>query len=307
MRMLLSDPDFTDQEGECWKMALVALERERRSTGTSINTAVSRWVLDTFAADIRDYHSHHQLTWMLLFAVEDVAVLQRVLDLCDVGFEPKGGGDGIDGGLKFGFSPLHMIITEEFRPHSIPGVRLMLERGADPHAIRDCQNGEALRSETPTSLAMRRSLYFERWRQILLDLDYDLKDFVDTELQQAALVLGGSDGWTPATLLALFEFDFEPLEMTLWRCEQCGRDVHHMYEETESWWEWTLAEIKLGNIPSIRTAHDYHQSMESGAVPYDSGNTDTSLEEDEYWNLCWKCAEMRRRLGSAYHREPIAA
>jgi len=305
--MLLSDLDFTDQEGECWKMALVALERERRSTGTSSNTAVSRWVLDTFAGDIRNYHSYHQLTWMLLFAVEDIDVLQRVLDLCSVEFKPKGLGDGIDGGLKFGFAPLHMIITEDFRPHSLPGVQLMLERGADSHAVRNCQVGETMRSETPTTLAMRRSLYFARWRQILRNLHYDLEEFVAVELEKAPQVSPGLNGWTPATLHALFEFDFEPLEMTLWRCEQCGRDVHHLYDETETWWEWVLAEIKAGNTPSIRTAQEYHQSTEAGSVPYDSGNADAALMDDEYWNLCWKCAEMRRRLGSAYHREPIAA
>lgn len=309
--MLLSDPDFTDQESEIWKMALVVLERERRSTGTSSSTAVSQWALDTFAGDIRDYHSHDQLGWMLLFAVEDTSVLKRVLDLCSANVELKSFGDGNhnDCGDRFGFSPLHTIIVEDFRPHSLPGVQLMIEQGVDPHSVRNGLSGNGPKIETPTSLAMRRSVYFARWRQILRNLGYDLRDFAAVELDQASQVLGGLDGWTPATLLALFEFDFEPLEMTLWRCEQCGRDVHHLFDETEIWWEWALEEIKAARAPSIRTANGYDEAIKNGTlvtdVPYDSGNINAGQLDDEFWSLCWKCVEMRKRLGSAYHRGPI--
>jgi hypothetical protein len=183
--MLLSDPDFSDQESETWKMALVVLERERRSTNTSSNTTVSQWVLDTFAGDIRDYHSHDQLGWMLLFAVEDVAVLKRVLNLCSANLGPKSFGGGIDSGDKFGLPPLHNIIMEDFRPHSLPGMLLLLEQGADPHSIRNGHFDGTLKLETPTSLVMRRSMYFARWRRILCDLGYNLKDFAVMELEQA--------------------------------------------------------------------------------------------------------------------------
>ncbi|RDW58802.1 hypothetical protein BP6252_13278 [Coleophoma cylindrospora] len=125
--------DFTDSEGQDWKMILVLLERERPSSKFSANMDTSKWVLETFKAELKEDHPMENVAWLLTFALESRELTQRILD-----------------------------------------------------------SRELPRYDTPTSLAMRRSAFFFKWRQMIKDLSCDLKVFIEEELEQSP----ADAGWT---------------------------------------------------------------------------------------------------------------
>jgi len=83
-------------------------------------------------------------------------------------------------------------------------------------------------------LAMYDALSFSIWRNMLRELGFDFREFVQRELEEGSL---GEDGWNEASLLALFNREFVPhpykvsFKFGFHDCERCvgilGADSAH--------------------------------------------------------------------------------
>ncbi|KAF2500368.1 hypothetical protein BU16DRAFT_245217 [Lophium mytilinum] len=214
--------------------------------------------------------------------------------------------------VEGGYTPMHMKIAENFPDAAVPGIEELLRRGADPHCVGFTSSSyggdDSERLDTATSLAMRRSSSFFKWRQIVRDLGLNLDKFVADELEHAPLVIRG---WTASSLSKLFELDFEPLEIEPDLCTQCGRVVYHTFDKDETWWEELLDELKASetgmntdNAPSTPGAQSGlcerdDEEVHDPSSPVSSASTSsTELDED----LCWKCGIMQRTYGDDYDR-----
>ncbi|KAF2865397.1 hypothetical protein BDV95DRAFT_612781 [Massariosphaeria phaeospora] len=302
LRLLLDNLEFSNHESQAWKMVLVVLERERASTGLCTTTEVSEWILDTFLGDLRESCSPPIVAWLLTFCLESPTLLRRVLDIS---------GDLVDASfVPGGYTPMHSKIAENFSDAVVPGIKILLQKGANPHHVGMTSSAyggdDAQRLDTPTSLAMRRSSSFFRWRQIVREAGYDIDQFVADELSECLLV---TSAWTVSSLRQLFELDFEPLELAPDLCTQCGRVVYHTFDHDEVWWETLLDQLK-GNAKgtpvydALETSEGHcgqTDEMQECSSPVSSGST-SSTESSEDDDLCWKCAIMRRTYGTKYER-----
>ncbi|RDW57721.1 hypothetical protein BP5796_12522 [Coleophoma crateriformis] len=180
LRLFLRDGqvDFTDSEGQDWKMILVLLERERPSSKFSTNIDTSKWVLETFKAELKEDHPMENVAWLLTFALESRELTQKILDFTN---------NMVDATFSHTtFTPIHCKIAEGFLDSVIPSMKLLAERGANLHRVGSTTGygAEGLsRYDTPTSLAMRQSAFFFKWRQMIKDLSVDLGDFIKEELE----------------------------------------------------------------------------------------------------------------------------
>jgi hypothetical protein len=94
-------------------------------------------------------------------------------------------------------TPMHGKIAENFADTFIPGITELLRKGADAHrtGMTSASYGgdDSERLDTLTSLAIRRSSSFHKWKRILRDVGRDYETFVDEVLRHAPLVAKGLD------------------------------------------------------------------------------------------------------------------
>lgn len=303
LRLFLSDveTDFTDTESQEWNMIMVLLERERPSSNNASSTEVSAWVLDTFKDELKNDHPMDKVAWLLTFSLEVRELTEKVLNISNNMVDATFG-DG-------GFTPLHSKIAEGFPSSVLPSMKLLAQRGANLHLV-GCTTGYGAggmpHHDTFTSLSMYRSAFFFKWRKLLIELGTNLEIFVKEELQQAPLV---NAGWNQESLLALFNHQYEPVDMENYYCAQCNREVYRLYEIAEEWWENLLDSIKkAGNIDagtedsmsetfSAQTHWDEEQSDHAGS---EGGRFVDAVEEIEDILLCWKCGIMQQVRTSGY-------
>jgi hypothetical protein len=253
-------------------MVLVVLERERASTGLCTTTEVSEWILDTFLADLRASHSPPIVAWLITFCLESPNLLRCVLNFSE---------DLINTSVEVdGYTPMHGGIPMNFCDTAVPGIEILLRRGANPHLVRkSCLafgGDESERLDTPTSLAMRRSSWFSKWRQLIRNVGYDYNAFVTNEMKEAPLV---TSGWTIDSLTKLFHLDFEPLELAQDFCTQCGRHVYHTFDHDELWWEDILNQLKgcargtnkIGVLDMTEDHSGQDDDTQAGVSPYPKG------------------------------------
>lgn len=265
------------------------LERERPSTGLSTDLEVSKWVLDTFLSDLRRSHSEPLVAWLLIFCLESLELTERVLNLS---------GNMVDAVLVRGaFTPIQSKIAENFPNSVMPGIRLLLERGANPHILGMTESSYGASGkviETSTSLSLRRSAFFHKWRSILSDLGVDWKEFIKNEMRCSPLKVRG---WTEETLHNLFQLHFEPHVLPPSCCYYCGREVFHTFDRIEERWETILESIKAGATLGDHLGNTFES---------DSVHTQTSDESDnDQDEVCWKCGIMRSIRGSSFRREVL--
>lgn len=233
LRLLMkgTDLDFSCENSQAWKLVLVILERSRPSSNFSNDWTVALWVLEIFQEDIREFCPPETLFWMFLFCVDDERLCARVLDIrpeaADVTQSPGS------------FTVIHAKIAENFPTVVLGSFKMLAKRGVDLHCVGTTidYGAETLQkpvSDTPTSMAMRRSLYFDRWRHVLKDADIGLDAFVEREIRDGPL---RGQGWTVETLSQLFELDYEPLPTPQTFCHICNREVYRLYASDEAWWE----------------------------------------------------------------------
>lgn len=320
VRLLANDLDFTEAseaDSQAWNMVLVLLERERPSSQFSEETTVSEWLLDSFRPHIENNIPEHQAAWILTFVLEVRSLTEKILDIQN-GLVNVTFGTG-------GFTPLQSKIAEGFPLSCVPSMKLLAERGANLHYV-GCSEAFGARFphrataqfETATSLSMRRSLLFYRWRQLLRELNVDFDDFILKELQQNPLP---QRGWTQDSLTTLFNLEFVPVELPNQYCNDCRREVYCVYRIEEDWWNVVLQRVKSGRDPytgkklrmESHTIADTHPYLANKAVEeIKEEDRDTSAdslessiqsffscaeewdEEEEGMLLCWKCGILQR-------------
>ncbi|KAK0112982.1 hypothetical protein ONS95_014696 [Cadophora gregata] len=99
-----------------------------------------------------------------------------------------------------------------------------------------------IRGNTPTSMAIRYSSTFFKFRNLLLEVGVEIENFVNDEPPTPPLA---EEGWTRETLLFLFRLDFRPLELS-----QCQSVVscQTYVSPIDAHWLSALEELRSGNI-----------------------------------------------------------
>jgi len=186
------------------------------------------------------------------------------------------------------FSPAHFVASRSNMIRYQNASRLLLKEGIDLHIVPDDEyklaaEYDIIKGETATSIAMRYSLLFFRFRDLLKSCHIKIEVFVEDELKQKPL---REAGWCRDTLLALFELDFEPREMPYIDCQH---DEHFCHNATWSfgrdyWWEDVLSTLKArhSNSPEFESLLD-KSSRNSANVTNGEGD-----------NMCYPCQVYQR-------------
>lgn len=284
-----TDLDFSCENSQAWKLVLVILERSRPSSKFSNDWTVALWVLDLFQEDIREFCPSETLFWVFLFCIDDERLCARILDIrpeaADVTRSPGG------------FTVIHAKIAENFPTVVMGSFKMLARRGVDLHRVGTTTDygAETLQrpiSDTPTSMAMRRSLYFDRWRHVLKDAGADLTAFVGREVRDGPL---REQGWTVETLLQLFEFEYEPHLTPETLCHICGREVYRLYASDEAWWERLKSSVL--HVHGREASDDEGSDGDTFYSFSSSEDNSTSRPQDpldsEPYLFCWKCEMMK--------------
>ncbi|KAK8104487.1 uncharacterized protein PG998_011520 [Apiospora kogelbergensis] len=314
LRLLMKDTDldFSYDSSQAWKLILVILERSRPSSGFGSNWEVAIWLFDLFQEDISEFCPLETLYWMLLFCVEDANLCSRILDM-----RPEAVNLTLSPG---GFTVIHAKIAENFPTIVLGSFQILTRRGANLHCVGTTSGygadtlGRPIR-DTPTSMAMRRSVFFDRWREFLRDSSLDLVAFTEKEIQSGPL---RDRGWTAETLLKLFNAVFEPRQMPDTLCHICSREVYLLYACDETWWEDLKSSI-VGNRIDGHSSDGREEERDSDEDVFYSytpslrstrtGSPDSFDSASQLY--CWKCDMMRevrdesRTTGSAKYSSRI--
>ena len=157
-------------------------------------------------------------------------------------------------------------------------VRTILKYGPNIHAT-GIERLFSPFSETPTSLALYSSWAFASWQEGLDEINVDLEEFVDLEMQQTPLA---DAGWRTETLLALFEYGFEPYfrlwdPWDLWDqlyCCDCSKYIDSV--RVQPFWQHLLEKIKCGIDPDSLYNNEWlngKEDDERGKEPYEGQAT----------------------------------
>ncbi|KAI1108434.1 hypothetical protein F5Y14DRAFT_436227 [Nemania sp. NC0429] len=291
--MKSTDLDFSANNSQAWKLILVLLERSRPSSGFTDDSRAATWIIDIFQDEIRQSCPPENLFWLTLFCLEDPHLLSRLLKL-----RPEAANVRV---TPLGFSLLHCKIAENFPLTILSSFRVLVEHGSELHSIgRTVEYGADTLGrpifETPTSLTMRRSLFFDQWRRFITDLGIDIEEFVFKELQLGPL---RKRGWTSRTLLTLFNHPFVPHLMPKTECVVCSREVFCLYSVDEAWWEQFLVDI-CDLETSDGTAGNNSDSGSDEFFSLEPSNAATHPQTQEPAQstaqrlLCWKCEMMQQ-------------
>jgi hypothetical protein len=188
-------------------------------------------------------------------------------------------------------SPAHFITPRLADRSYQNSFRFLIRRGLDLHIVADERYAqaveyEAIRGQTPTTIAMRYSLLWFNYIKLLRDCDIDIPKFVAEELNGT---LWKNSEWKQHTLQALFELEFEPEPMPEIDCESDG---HRLDPEVwsygrESSWETFLS--KLGQPESVFT-----DALE---LLHLSRATDEERDTCDSSKICYICQAKQQREG----------
>jgi len=124
-----------------------------------------------------------------------------------------------DGG---GSSGIHEGLWRKLPIRDPMSMKLIIQKTENLHRFYR-KPSSTLPSGTPTSLAMYQPGMFFTWRNMLLELGYDLEEFVRRELEESHLA---NEGWECETLALVFKSkafpDSSPNRNGYLQCERCG-------------------------------------------------------------------------------------
>jgi hypothetical protein len=191
------------------------------------------------------------------------------------------------------FSPAHFIASRASSPEYQQSAKYLINQGLGLHVIADAsfhRHSEygAIQDQTPTMIAMRYSLSFFHYRELLRACNVNVPGFISQELRQSPL---REFGWDQTTLQILFDFEFEPKEMSEVSCEDNDHNSHIFQGDVlrfgrEEWWEVLLLHIRRAITGSL-------------------AGESRSLREDIAANstLCYICQIQRKRDGQVLFTE----
>jgi hypothetical protein len=180
------------------------------------------------------------------------------------------------------FSPAHFIASRITTEDYHNAFQYLINHGLELHVTADEQYSvaveyEAIRGQSPTTIAMRYSFSFLKFRNFLRSCDTDPTAFITRELNESSLK---ASGWSHDTLQTLFDLDFEPMPMPNITCSSTS---HGLRPEIWSFgrersWEMFLSRLKaLPDIP--RDA--------SRLLAEEMNNFENELLKDD--KICYSC------------------
>jgi hypothetical protein len=189
------------------------------------------------------------------------------------------------------FSPAHFIAPRLADRVYQNSSSFLISRGLDLHVVADERYAqaveyEAIRGQTPTTIAMRYSLSWFNYIKLLRDCKVDIPKFVAEELNGSPWT---NSEWKQHTLQALFELEFEPEPMPEIDCESDG---HRLDPEVWSYghecsWETFLSKLRQPVSVFTNALELLHISREN-------------IEERDtcdLYKICYTCQARQQREG----------
>ena len=186
------------------------------------------------------------------------------------------------------FSPAHFIASRIATEDYHNAFRYLINHGLELHVTADEQYSvaveyEAIRGQSPTTIAMRYSFSFLKFRNLLRSCNTNFTAFVTRELNESSLK---TSGWRHDTLQALFNLEFEQMPMPNITCSSTG---HRLRPEIWSFgrepsWEMFLSRLKgLSDIP-----HDTSRLLAEERSHIENER----LKDNE---ICYSCQDRQQR------------
>ncbi|PVH71796.1 hypothetical protein DL98DRAFT_596646 [Cadophora sp. DSE1049] len=147
---------------------------------------------------------------------------------------------------------LHHMIRQGFLVRNPAIIKMALKKMTSLHTQLVVETGSAYRQSTATSDAMGHVESFSAWRDIIIELGYDLEKFVSKELEDISSPLSVR-GWTQSTLLALFRSEdhtsSNPVTDPI--CGRCGREYQETAMLVDLLWEKYLHGVREGRLKPV--------------------------------------------------------
>ena len=262
---------FSEEEGEGWEILIYSADQATCVSGEHrVRCDFLSWIIRVAGPDVKENFIEQRynqlLGWLADLKHEDI--LRSFLQL--VGKEAINCRESTEG-----YSALLRRIA-----YAEDDLEFILRNKPDLH-ITGYDMSFSNDLETPTSLALYSSWSFGLWRDGLYKVGVNLEEFVIAEMQQAPLV---EAGWTAETLLAVFDYDYEPdwdLDY-LWICDDCEDQIENV--RVQPYWLHKVERIRScldpdsvseGQLATIWEAWD--ETVESDGELKGSG----ALEDDE--------------------------
>jgi len=167
----------------------------------------------------------------------------------------------------------------------------LIRQGLDMHVTADERYAaaveyNAIRGQTPTTIAMRYSLLWFNYTKILRGCDVNIPDFVSKELNNR---VWENSGWKQHSLQTLLELDFEPEPMPEISCESYDHRLDPAVWSfgRERCWEDFLCKLRqLGSV-SVNASELLCAARES--------LKGKGTRED--YKICYSCQVRQQREG----------
>jgi hypothetical protein len=189
------------------------------------------------------------------------------------------------------FSMAHFIASRSADKAYHNSSSLLIRQGLDLHIMADEQYSgateyQAIRGQTPTTIAMRYSLLWSNYTKLLRGCNMNVPNFVARELNSR---VWENSGWTQHTLQALFELEFSPAPLPKISCESDDHILDPMVWSfgRERCWEDFLSKLRRPGSGFVNASELLRESRES------------LKEEDtrEEYEMCYSCQVRQQREG----------
>ena len=237
--------------------------------------AFCSWLVKLSSPDIKDHLVGHNL-WMTMYWAND-----EFADLIDLLLGLHAAGTLRDNAYLL--QQYSVFLLHHIRRQNWKIVNLLLAWGADRHHVAtDIFNSPV--AESALSVSMYSSWTFWGFRNVLLGMDLDLKDFAHKELEEGRPL--PKAGWQMETLTALLELEFEPddppreTEEDDNRCDNCNLDIGFDRFNSiivQPYWQVILESIKNGTYQQ-RTCSDTQDEESSSSQRHLTISNDSTIE-----------------------------
>ncbi|KAL9037223.1 MAG: hypothetical protein Q9180_003842, partial [Flavoplaca navasiana] len=276
-RLLLESVDFTDQDGNGWKVLFGLCDASHILNGEpAARMAILNWMLRLFSSDIKtcgvERHYAPLLDCTLLAKGTGLAEASRIL-------LRLGGPELIDKPIDYdgGYTILHIRVAYAEGQENLNSV---LAHGPDIHRL-GLDSDVSPEEESPLSIALYSSWAFRDWLDAMFTARKSFEEFVTQEIQRNHAT---HPGWKKKTLLSLstynYWFDYD-IRRSL-HCDDCTKEI--IVIRVQPHWRHFLERIKHGIDPyyspaEARSEVDEEESVEGRSMAKAVDNMDHPTDE----------------------------
>ena len=277
-RLLFESVDFTDQDGNGWKVLIGLCDASNILEGEpAAIMAILYWMLRLFSSEIKMCGSERNYAELLHWTLGQETGLAEASRL----ILHLGGPELIDIPVydDGGYNTVH------FRAAGAEGRRdidPVLAHDPDIHRL-GCDFEWSPEEESPLSLVLYSSWAFRDWLDTLATAGKDFEEFVSEEIKRNHAI---HPGWEKETLLNLSTYDYLVDYDPLGSCQCADCNIGNYQIRVQPHWRHFIERIKHGIDPYYSPAEassevDEEESAESRITAEAEENTDDPTDLDD--------------------------